>query len=191
MVPSPAHSNRHGVVVFFRVFDGQGSSKLIGLPAPGTALTLASVWPNRYSLHLPSRQECDLLCDPLLKFDSPSRYLPRLRSPTLAGEHLSWGFFALQRSQPPESTPVPVVQLIRPFPAGNLLVLPIPPATVPFTGFLNLSTAYSFGDPSVVFRQMTLMGFSLQGFHPLAKAADSSPATPFMTFFPQAALSPS
>ena len=46
---------------------------------------------------------------------------------------------------------------------------PTPPATVPLTGFLNLSaTCFSRRRPAI-FRQVALLGFALQGFVPSTK----------------------
>jgi hypothetical protein len=48
----------------------------------------------------------------------------------------------------------------------HLLTVPTPPASVPLTGFLNLSATSSSCYPPVIFRQVTFMGFTLQGFDP-------------------------
>jgi hypothetical protein len=49
------------------------------------------------------------------------------------------------------------------------LVGPNPPATVPLTGFLNLSATSSSHCRPAVFRQVAFMGFALQGFLPSTK----------------------
>jgi hypothetical protein len=46
---------------------------------------------------------------------------------------------------------------------------PTPPATVPLTGFLNLSATFSSLCRPAIFRQVALMGFALQGFVPSTK----------------------
>jgi hypothetical protein len=48
-------------------------------------------------------------------------------------------------------------------------VSPIPPATVPLAGFPNLSAAHSSLRRPAIFRQVALLGFTLQGFVPLTK----------------------
>ena len=64
------------------------------------------------------------------------------------------------RGKPPDQTRKSDQDL----PAG-----PDPPATVPLTGFLNLSATCSSCRPPTIFRQVAFMGFALQGFDPLTK----------------------
>lgn len=101
-------------------------------------------------------QRRDSLGPPLLGFNSPSQYVHNLRRRPLGQRHLSWGFFPLQCSRKKESTS------LRPKSVGRLgglprdpQVVPKPPATVPLTGFSNLtaaiippSTTLSFSDRS-------------------------------------------
>jgi hypothetical protein len=66
---------------------------------------------------------------------------------------------------------------------------PTPLTTVPLTGFLNLSATFSSQCRPVVFRQVALMGFALQGIIPFTKP----PATrrrwnTLLPFLPPAAL---
>jgi hypothetical protein len=54
-------------------------------------------------------------------------------------------------------------------PSQRSLIGPTPSATVPLTGFLNLSATSSFHYPPAIFRQVAFMGFALQGFNPSTK----------------------
>jgi hypothetical protein len=60
----------------------------------------------------------------------------------------------------------PVARSSSPVVAGNLPTGPTPPDTVPLAGFSNLSAACSSPHRPAIFRQVTLVGFALQGFIP-------------------------
>jgi hypothetical protein len=67
---------------------------------------------------------------------------------------------------------------------------PTPPATVPLTGFLNLSATYSSQYRPAVFRQVALMGFALQGIIPFTKPpATHRRQNTLLPFLPPVALS--
>jgi hypothetical protein len=107
---------------------------------------------------------------PLLGFGPPTRYVPQIPpavSPPWApllgflapsahkeeGVHVSTGCPA----ELPELSP------------GNPPAGPTLPATVSPTGFLNLPATSSTLRRPAVFRQVALLGFTLQGFVPLAQ----------------------
>jgi hypothetical protein len=70
------------------------------------ALALASALPSRCSLSTCTRR-CDSPGVPLLKFNSPSRFVPETLVPRLSAQDSSLGFFPLQRLRMRESTSPP------------------------------------------------------------------------------------
>jgi hypothetical protein len=70
------------------------------------ALALASALPSRCSLSTCTRR-CDSPCVPLLKFNSPSRFMPETHVPRLSAQDSSLRFVPLQRFRMRESTSPP------------------------------------------------------------------------------------
>lgn len=127
---------------------------------------------------------------PLLRFDSPLRYVPKPLPWPLGRGQLSWDFFPLQRIKQPESTSF---RLTGRLPDSNPRTAascppagPTPPATVPLSGFLNLSAtlllllpSHHFqmgGAPGVVPFRGLLLSRSPSGSSPLACPLDVLPA---------------
>jgi hypothetical protein len=69
--------------------------------------------------------------------------------------------------RPPRFTGLAPDSLRRP--SRRPLMGPSPSATVPLTGFLNLSATSSSHCPPAIFRQVAFMGFALQGVIPCTK----------------------
>jgi hypothetical protein len=119
-------------------------------------------------------------------------YARNLYPAPLGPGQLSWDFVPLQRIQ---ATRVHVLPAINGRLPGStrksiryLLMIPTSPATVPLTGFLNLSATFSSHYRPAIFRQVAFMGFALQGFSPFAKPpATHRRQTTLLSFFPPVA----
>jgi len=129
-----------------------------------------NAWPFRYSFPSPS---------PKTRRFGPSSpgvrssytVFPEVPALDLSVESTSPGVCApsaLTGSESPRPSRFPGPAPRR-FLAGNPPAGPTPPVTVPFTGFLNLSTVSSSPRLPAFFRQVALLGFSLQGFTPSTK----------------------
>jgi len=147
----------------------QRCSRRVGLPAPGLVLALA----ERPSLSgIPAAahaQGSDSLSNPLMGFGPPTRYFPL--SPPLASQpraplvgFLSPSAHQEERGHVRPGCPVRLPGLRRDLPAGPTL-----PATASPAGFSNLSATSSTLRRPAIFRQVALLGFTLQGFVPLAQ----------------------
>jgi hypothetical protein len=109
------------------------------------------------------------LDNPLVGFNPPSRYFPkplptasRPRAPLL-------GFLAPSTHKEKEVHGPTSYPARPPGVAGILPTGPTPLATVSLPGFPNLSAIFSFLHRPAIFRQVALLGFTLQGFTPLTK----------------------
>jgi hypothetical protein len=135
-------------------------------------------------------QGSDSLSFPLVRFDPPLRYVPKPPPWPLDRGQLSWDSLPLQRIKQPESTSFrftgrlsgsnPKTAVSYP-PTG-----PTPSATVPLSGFLNLSAtlllwlpSYHFqigGVPGVAPFRGLFLSRSPSGSSPLACPLDVAPA---------------
>jgi hypothetical protein len=172
-VPSPACSNRLEVIVPSRVLPEREIVSCLGYSHPGLTLTFAGrlVFPVFRSL-------------PLSKDATPWTFLswgsillhglyPKPLSCASQPRTTLMGFLAPSthtgKDSPRSSclTRKPSTLIRKPkwrWPVG-----PTPLATVPLTGFLNLSATCSSLCRPVIFRQVTFVGFALQGFIPFTK----------------------
>lgn len=125
-------------------------------------------------------QGSDSLSFPLLRFDPPLRYVPKPLPWPLDRGRLSWDFLPLQRIKQPESTSF---RLTGRLPDSNSkttvscpLVGPTPPATVPLSGFLNLSATLFLLLPSYHFQIGGILGVApSRGLLPSRSPSGSSP----------------
>lgn len=137
----------------------------------------------------------DSLSDPLVGFSPPSWFVPKSPPHVSRRRHLSWGSFAPTAFEEERVHVRPVVSRLQVRPPrcyqGGLPAVPLPPATVPPAGFPNLSAACSSPVRPAIFRRVTLLGFSLQGFVPHAEASTgSSPVTYPLDVVPAGCASP-
>jgi hypothetical protein len=143
------------------------------------------------SIHAQGRDSLD---NPLLGFDPPLRYFPKLTAFGLATERqLSWGFLPLQRIQASRVHVPPVTRWSpRMFPFGRLSTSPTSLITVPLAGFLNLSAACSSHCPPAIFRQVALLGFRPSGGYAFHEAPTTHRRRhALLTLLPRVALPPS
>jgi hypothetical protein len=125
-------------------------------------------------------QSSDSLSFPLLRFDPPLRFIPKTLPWPLSRGRLSWDSVPLQRFRQPESTSFRLTGR-RP---GNsprtitscVLTGPTPPATVPLSGFLNLSAAFFLLLPPYRFQIGGAHGVApSRGLFPSQSPSGSSP----------------
>jgi hypothetical protein len=107
-------------------------------------------------------QRRDSLSYPLVGFDPPLRFIPKASPWPLSRGQLSWDLFPLQRIRLRESTSFCLTRR-RPGkkpknPASYPLMGPNPSATVPLSGFLNLSATLFLSLPSYHFQVGGVLG---------------------------------
>jgi hypothetical protein len=110
-------------------------------------------------------QRRDSLDLPLLRFDSPTRCFPKSPPPTSRSKAPLLGFSApsaLMGNESPRPSRFPGPAPRR-FLAGNPPAGPTPPATVPLTGFPNLSAVSSSPRRPAIFRRVAFVGFCPSG----------------------------
>jgi hypothetical protein len=169
-VTSPIRLSRLEVTVPFRVLPSSGVAGLLGCLLPVWSwhslkrLSLSGIPPAALA------QRSDSLSNPLLGFSSPTRYFPQFPPSVSPPWAPLLGFLAPSAHweegvHVPPGCPVELPGLS----PGNLPAGPILPATVSPAGFLNLSATSSTLRRPAVFRQVALLGFTLQGFVPPAQ----------------------
>jgi hypothetical protein len=122
----------------------------------------------RVFLTLPVPRGRDSLDNPLLGFRPPSWFNLSNSAAGLSAVGTSLGFRSPSACKEEESY-VKTSKLAK-YPRCCRVVLTIPTANYDATlGFLNLLVTCSFLNRPAILRQVTLMGFSLQGFLPLTK----------------------
>lgn len=174
MVTSPTHRYRHEVAFTFRVFSPHEVSKILGSSIPVQPWRLRALGSSGFPVALRTRGR-DSSDDPLLAFSSPSRHRPNnlARHPSTTSTSLGvpCPFNALGEGSP---RPHRVSPMLAPW------VLPRRLRAVPNHSVRCRSQAFSASQrlippPTVppYFRQVALVGFTLQGFNPL----QLSPAT--------------
>jgi len=118
-------------------------------------------------------QRRDSLNVPLLRFNPPSRFVPVTSVLLLSAQDNSHGIFVpLQCVRHREFTSFRLTGRLSGSarrPPQRPPVVPKPPATVPLTGFFNLSATCPSQYRPAIFRQVALMGFALQGVMPSTK----------------------
>lgn len=176
-VTSPLRLNRRGVTVPYRVLPGSEVAGLLGSPPP------VRPWRSQKRPALPV-----FLHPPAPKDATPWTILSwvsallhgmsrSLRPRPLGRGHLSWGSFAptalgVERVHVPTGYPA---RLPGSYPRGSPTG-PTPPATVPLTGFPNLSAAFFLSPPSYHFQAGGARGVTpFRGLFLLCSPGDSSP----------------
>jgi hypothetical protein len=165
-------SSRLEVVVPFRVLPASEVVGALGYPLPVWHWRSQNTLPIRFSIRRP-RSRTRLPERSSLEVQPPFTVCTRSLCPApLGAARLSWDFVPLQRVRHRELTSPRLTGKLSDRarrPCRRLPVAPTPPATVPLTGFLNLSATCLSQCRPTIFRQVALMGFALQGVIPSTK----------------------
>jgi hypothetical protein len=160
-VSSPTRPNRRGVTVPFRVLPGSEVASLLGYPLPVRPRRSQNARPFRYFFLRP-HPRTRLLGRSSHGVRSSFTVFPEISAPGLSTEGTSLGVPSpLQRSWE-ERVHVPLRLPV----SGSLVVpggsptSPTLPATVPLTGFPNLSAAFFLSPPSRHFQTGGVLGVS-------------------------------
>jgi hypothetical protein len=148
-VSSPTRPNRRGVTVPFRVLPGSEVASLLGYPLPVRPRRSQNARPFRYSFLRP-HPRTRLLGRSSHGVRPSFTVLPEISAPDLSIEGTSLGVPSpLQRSRRRESTSRRGCPLRAPWWCqGVRQQVPTLPATVPLTGFPNLSAVFFLSPPS-------------------------------------------
>jgi hypothetical protein len=201
---SPLRLDRHGVTVPFRVLLDSEVARLSGSSLPARPWHPQNAWPTRYSVHRPCSRTR------LLEHSSPGvrtsfTVLPKPLPTTSRSGAPLLGFFApsahkeervhVLRVAPDEADGCPAATSSlawKPPGCPGSLARPTLPASVPLTGFLNLSAVLFLSPPS---RHISGRWHSWGSHPPGVCSFHEAPATrhrrhTFMTFFLQIGQGP-
>jgi len=180
-VPSPTRSNRLGVTVPYRVLPGSEVAGLLGYPLPVRSQHSQNARPFRYSFLHP-RPRTRLLGRSSHGVRPSFTVYLEASATGLSTDGTSLGVPSpLQRSRRRESTSRPGCPARAPWLCQGVRQRnPTPPATVPLTGFPNLSAAFFLSPPSRHFQTGGVRGVSRfrELFLPRSPDGSSPPACP-------------